>query len=803
MPKSFASLIRYATLATAKIVLLKDGCLMSGFRYTGTDLDAAREMEKGSIAALANNSLKMLGSGYMLQFEAIRVPSTAYPTGAFSETVTKIIDHERNRQFQKQGSHFETETYCFVTWQPPLIEKQTVTRKFFNLITGETPPTVIEDKWIDEFEQVFQNLLFSLNSVFVIEELSHARLLSVINLCVNGCHLAEEIELPKETWELDTLFAKELMVGKPLIYNDQYVTAISIDGFPMESYPCILDILGRLPFEYRWSNRFIPLDFIYAYNNMSKEQKKWAQKRTTFMAQVLGNTTSKINQDAIIQEMDINNALQSLHEQSVSYGHYTSTIILRSDDLNSLNYGAREVVRVLSEKLFTARIETRNIMEAFLGSLPGHGEENIRKPLIHSLNLSHFILLDSMWPGLVHNPCPFFPPKSPAVIQAATSSGSPFRLHLHVGDVGHTLVLGPTGSGKSTMLGLLVAQFDRFANSQIFVFDKGRSMYPLIAAMKNAEFYALGSDTAPALCPLASLETKHDITWSTEFIETLILLNQGTINPERRSSIESAILTMSKGTTSSEERTLTALRTNIQDQHLQDTLLTYTVDGSYGQYLDGTRTEINYQKIMAFELEELLSHGNKVVIPTLLYLFHEIEKRITGDPTLIVIDEAWLAIGNPLFAQKLREWLKVMRKNNVSVVLATQSLTDITDSEIASSILDSCPTKILLPNIEAKSDSMKNLYGKTLNLNEAEIYTIAEATPKQDYFYVSPNGKRLFQLNLGDVSLSFIGASGRSDLLRIDELKAEHGHDWPKIWLKERGLDDWSRHWELINQEGE
>ena len=792
---SFASLIRYEALITPYTILLKDGCLLAGFKYSGIDLDTTPDYDRASVATLANNAIKRLGQDYMLHFEVVRVPTTEYPSGCFSEVVTKVIDHERRRQFETLGNHYETETYCFITWQPPLAEKSGLMKRLYNIfISGEAPENIAQEKQVAAFEAVCSEFVNSLSHIFTLELLRDVQLLSAVNLCVNGCHTGV---MPDETADLDSLLARDAEVGDPLIYDNKYVSVISIDGFPTESFPCINAALANLPYKYRWSTRYIPLDFREAYARMSKEQKKWAQRKTPMLAQLFDRPSSKVNKDAILQEADVNDALQALNDGSVSYGHYTSTIIIRSEDVDELSAMTRDATHVLETVLFKTIVEHRNAMDAFVGSLPGHGYENVRKPLLHSLNLAHLIQLGSMWPGEAECPCPppMYPPHSPALIQASSAGGSPFRLHLHFGDVGHTLILGPTGSGKSTLLATIAAQFDRYPNSQIFLFDKGRSMYPLVKAMKYSTFYDLGSEHSPKLCPLSCLETRADLTWAMEYVETLVTLNKGEVTPQRRALIESALQTMAKGTTDSDERSLGALQVNIQDDHIRDALNIYTLNGAYGQYLDGTTTDITYSHVNAFELEELMNHAPQVVTPTLLYLFHEVEKRLDGRPTLIILDEAWLALSTPLFAAKLKEWLKVLRKANAAVVLATQSLVDVLNSDISSAVLDSCPTKILLPNPEARAESMKKLYAEQLRLNDAEINTIAAAIPKQDYFFVNPYGRRLFRLQLGDVSLSFVGASGKDNIRRIDELIKEYGDSWPVEWLRERHLDDWADYW--------
>jgi type IV secretion system protein VirB4 len=191
-------------------------------------------------------------------------------------------------------------------------------------------------------------------------------------------------------------------------------------------------------------------------------------------------------------------------------------------------------------------------------------------------------------------------------------------------------------------------------------------------------------------------------------------------------------------------------------------------------------------------MEELMNRGEKVVIPVLLYLFRKIEKALRGQPALLALDEAWIMLGHPVFRAKIREWLKVLRKANCTVILATQSLSDAARSEILDVLMESCPTKILLPNPEAgKGDDAGNgprgLY-RLMGLNERQIEIVAKATPKREYYYVSPEGRRLINLNLGAIALSFVGASGKTDVAVLRELENTHGQHWPERWLEKRGV---------------
>ena len=179
----------------------------------------------------------------------------------------------------------------------------------------------------------------------------------------------------------------------------------------------------------------------------------------------------------------------------------------------------------------------------------------------------------------------------------------------------------------------------------------------------------------------------------------------------------------------------------------------------------------------------------KVVVPVLLYLFHRIEQRLTGKPTLVVIDEAWTFLMHGLFGERIQTWLKELRKKNAAVIFATQSLADIHRSDKRYVLYESCPTKLFLPNPEAATEHGAALY-REIGLSERETEIVATSVPKRDYYYTSALGRRLIDLNLGPVALSFVGASDKESLRRIGELVSEHGQAWPGRWLHERGLVD-------------
>jgi len=364
------------------------------------------------------------------------------------------------------------------------------------------------------------------------------------------------------------------------------------------------------------------------------------------------------------------------------------------------------------------------------------------------------------------------------------SGSSPFRLNLHVGDVGHTLIFGPTGSGKSTLLALIAAQFRRYQTAQIYAFDKGKSMYPLTLAV-GGNHYDLGASETLAFAPLSQLESDADKAWAAGWLETLITMQGVKVDPDHRNAINRQLDLMA----ASEHRSLSDFVSGVQKRDIKDALQHYTVDGPMGNLLDAEEDSLTLSAFQTFEIEELMNMGDRNLVPVLLYLFRRIEKRLTGAPSLIILDEAWLMLGHPAFREKIREWLKVLRKANCAVILATQSISDADKSGIMDVLKESCPTKICLPNGAARESGTREFYER-VGFNERQIEIVATATPKREYYVASPDGRRLFDMALGPITLSFVGASSKDDIKRIDELRATYGDDWPSHWLQMRGIED-------------
>ena len=798
-PKGLADLANYAALVDEGVCLLKDGGFLAAWTYTGPDLESASHDELAVLSSQVNAALVRLGNGWMLHVDAIRRPSVGYPEGgAFPDPTTRLIDDERRERYTAEGTHFESAYYLSLTYRPPAEIENRVSALF---LEGDGVGRQGWNQILEIFEKTVTDIEDALSSRLTLARLDSAALLTYLHTCITG--LRHEVRVPAIPMYLDAVLATQDLVGgfRPKI-GDRHLRVIAVMGFPMDSVPEILGFLNRLPVEYRWSTRFIFLDPANAERALRVYRRNWFQKRHGLLGLLKESfnfgTVTFANKDAVAMAQDADDAVGEASANVVRFGYLTCNVLLLDPDRERLDATAREVVKQLQHHGFGARVEEVNALDGYLGSLPGHGYQNIRKPLLHTLNLSDLLPLTSMWPGLEQHPCPYYPPGSSSLCYAATAGATPFRLNLHVSDVGHTLILGPTGSGKSTLVGLLIAQFFRYPDAQVFLFDKDYSAYVLAHAC-GAEYYDIAGDDERGLAftPLAAIDRSHERRWAQEWIEVLLDLQGVTPTPAQRAALWRALELLAE----SPSRTMTDFVHTLQDQELREALAHYTLSGPLGHLLDAQSEDLGQGRLQVFEMSHLMALGQKHLVPILLYLFHRVEQRLEeGTPSLLIVEEAWVTALHSLFGATVESWLRTLRKKNAAVVFVSQSVADVVNSPRHDIILESCPTKILLPNPEAESDHVRRLY-EGIGLNRRQIQILATALPKRQYYVLSPLGRRLISLGLGPVALSFVGMAGREAIVQVKEQMTAHGRQWPAIWLSARGLDAAARAW-IRHEEG-
>ena len=773
----------WACLVAPGIVLNKDGSFQRTIRYRGPDLDSATEAELVSITARLNNVLKRFGEGWALFFEAERVPANQYPGQRFSDAASWLVDQERDAAFSADGAHHESRYFLTLLYLPPPEHQGRAERWLYEREDGDAGKV---DAWaqLEWFETETARALELLSSILPeAEVLSDAETMAYLHGTISDKR--QPIAVPAVPTHLDAILCDTPFLGgvEPKL-GERHLRMLTVVGFPNATTPGLLDALNDLGFAYRWMTRWIALDKQQATKHLTRLRRQWFAKRKSVAAilrEVMFNReTALVDPDADNKALDADEALQELGSDDVAFGYLTTTIVVADADVKSANEKLLALERIINGRGFVTIRESLNAVEAWLGSLPANPYANVRQPIVHTLNLAHMMPVSAVWAGPEANRHLNGPP----LMVTETRGSTPFRLDLHVGDVGHAFVVGPTGSGKSVLLSLLALQFRRFIGAQIILFDRGRSARAAAIAM-GGESVELGLEGTLSLQPLARIDEPGEIAFAHEWVIAL-LMNEGvTVTPDVKNAVWTALKSL--GSAPRTERTLTGLAVLIQSNALSQALAPYTLEGAYGRLLDGATETLALADVLHFEMEPLMQ-AKRLVPPVLTYLFHRLEARFDGSPTLLILDEAWTFLDEPLFAARIREWLKTLRKKNVAVVFATQSLADIERSAIAPALIESCPTRIFLPNDRALEPQARSVYER-FGLNGRQIEILGLATPKRDYYAQSARGNRLFELGLGPVALALCGASSPEDQKLIDRVVAQAAPaGFADAFLRAKGL---------------
>ncbi|MGH8856422.1 MAG: conjugal transfer protein TrbE [Polaromonas sp.] len=785
-PALLADWLPWAGLVSPGVVLNKDGAFQRSACFRGPDLDSATQGELIATSARLNNALRRLGSGWAMFVDAERREAADYPESVFPEPLSWLVDEERRAAFEEADSYFESAYHLTLLYMPP---EESTARASELLYENTTKEGVNWRERLEAFVSETERFFGLLEGVMPeITWLDDAQTLTYLHGTVSSRR--HPVTVPEIPMHLDALLADEPLTGglAPML-GAQHLRVLSVRGFPTSTWPSLLDDLNRLGFGYRWSTRFLCLDKAEAERELGRLRRQWFAKRKNIVAllreTIFQQESPLVDSDASNKATDADAALQELGSDQVSFGYVTATVTVLDADPTAADEKLRVVERAIQGRGFVTIPETLNAVDAWLSSIPGHAYANVRQPIVSTLNLAHMMPVSAVWAGQERNAHLDGPP----LIVTRTDGATPFRLVTHIGDVGNTLVVGPIGMGKSVLLATLALQFRRYAGSRILAFDMGRSIRATILGL-GGEHYDLGSDGrtggAIAFQPLARIDRDGYRAWAAEWVEGLLVHEGVAVGPAERDAVWSALNSLASAPV--EQRTMTGLSVLLQSNALRQALQSYVLGGAHGKLLDADHDRLGTADVQGFEMEELM-HSKAAMLAVLRYLFARFEARFDGASTLLILDEAWLFLDDPVFASRIRQWLKTLRKKNVSVIFATQSLADIKDSAIAPAIIESCASRIFLPNPQATEPQIRVIY-EGFGLNSRQIDIVAQATPKRDYYYQSRLGNRVFDLGLGPVTLAFAGASTPEHQRDIDTVSASvPPADFATAWLRHQGLN--------------
>lgn len=593
--------------------------------------------------------------------------------------------------------------------------------------------------------------------------------LTFIHLCLTGKQ--HPIALPGSRCYLDAILSTEDYRHNytPQI-GDKYIAVIALEGLPTRTHEGLVNALAALPFSYRFNSRFIYFDTLKSTLLLEKYRRYWAQKSKGLIAQIFNLQHARVNQNAMDQVEQLDKAKRALDSNEVVFGSYTATLILMERDLSTLQEHTKLTIAAIEDLGLSARVETVNATEAFLGSLPGHYFENLRRPIVSQDVLIDLLPLSAPDCGDMLSPNPLYGAHASTLMQVRTKGRSSFYLNVHEQDLGNSLVIGPSGSGKSVLLAELMINLLRYPSMRVFAFDKGCSFYGLTKAL-GGQHITFDNSTA-ALCPLESLQNELDFDYALEYLQMLLRLNGVEVEPAERNELSDCLHILS--VRPPQQRTLSDLHLILTSRRLKEALAPYTKRQNTHCLLDSDHNLDFNAALTTFECASIFESSQSFSLPVFKQIFHLIAQQFDGRPAAIILDEAWLMLQDETFAAELITWFKTLRKFNAIVILATQSLTDLEQSPHFINLLECAKTRFYLANFDANTELLRNTYQR-LGLSLKEVNLIANAEPKRDYYFVKNEQRSLFNLVLSPLELNLLSLAGDHNKELVDRLMAQYG----------------------------
>jgi type IV secretion system protein VirB4 len=760
--------IPYACHYNDETLLTKNGQLIQFLRLGGLPYETADFDDIDLKKNLRNVLLRSVASDrYALWFHTLRKRQPAYPSGQFMPGFA----HELNRSWKERnrGSQlFENSLYISIVHRGQG-GKFSGFKNILDSLSHRADASerkVYYERGCQELTEVrrrFEAALVDYRPHVLTVMRTPSGCASEPQAFVSRLLNLEERVAPVSRMDIArSLATKRLFFGPNAIEvrgasSSKLAAILSIKEYGAETAPGMLDAFFQLPFEFVITQSFVFSHRQEALGRMQRQQR------------LLGKSEDL----AVSQVEEITHALDSAMSGEIAFGEHHLTVLPIARTLPELNEAVAAVESEFINLGIMAVREDLNLEPCFWAQLPGNAEYITRHATISTANVAGFASLHNIPSGRLDGNH-----WGPAVTVLETQSRTPFFFNFHSGDVGHTTVIGPTGAGKTVLLNFLCAQAQKF-RCRLCFFDKDRGAEIFIRAIGGA-YSILGGGKESGFNPLRLPDTSENRAFLTDWLQSLVTTLGEAFTSKDQSTISQAVSGVYK--LQPEDRTLAKIAPFLGlpgPGTLAGRLAMWHSDGSYRNIFGGEEDVLSLNRpVIGFEMGQIL-HDRQILGPILLYLFHRIHLVLDGTPTMIVLDEAWALLDNPIFAPKIKDWLKTLRKLNAFVVFATQSVEDASKSAISDTLVQQSATQIYFPNAKAG-----DAYRTVFKLSEREVDWIRTLEPSSRAFLIKQGREAIVaRLNLLGMKSVIAVLSGRAETVaRLDALRAKVGED-PASWL--------------------
>ncbi|KLI65011.1 VirB4 family type IV secretion/conjugal transfer ATPase [Aurantiacibacter marinus] len=759
----------YARLVDAGVILLRDGSLMSALQVPGLLFETEDTDALNAHAATREIMLRSnLDARFVMYHHVIRRRVAVELEARFEDPLSAHIDR-RWRDKLSSGSLFVNDQFVTLVRRPARGKAGFVERasKFLSRRSNEAED--IDPKDLRSLRAAMQALAASLGD-YGAQPLgdytgpsgaANNELLELLSALYNG--EMRPVRRPESETDIGRMipyrrasFGIDAMELRGSSGAD-FASMLSLKDYPEATSAGLLDAMLRLPYEMIVSESFAPQE-----RQTSKEKIDLAIRRL-----------KSADEEAQAERADMLAARNELGAGSVGFGDHHLSVLVRESTLERLDDATASVAASLADTGAITVREDTNLEPAFWGQFPGNEQYLVRRAMISTANMASFGSLHGFALGQADGNH-----WGEAVTLLQTTSSTPFFFNFHHGDLGNFSVIGPSGSGKTVVMNFLAAQAQKFAPRTI-LFDKDRGAELFIRGI-GGNYDRIRSGEPTGFNPLSLPDTSVNRGFLRDWLGVM-LEAQG---PEELSTIAAAVDAAYANDSSLRRlrhfKELVSGSRRPQPGDLADRLSAWIDDGEHGWLFDNATDNLDLStRVMGFDMTALLENP-KLRTPVMMYLFHRIEERLDGQPTMILIDEGWKALDDEVFAARIRDWLKTLRKRNALVGFATQSARDALDSKISTALVEQTATMIFMPNARARPEDYCDGFG----LTEHEFALIRTLPAHSRCFLVrQPDASVVVRLDLSGAPEVLTMLSGReSTVRRLDLLREAVGND-PSQWF--------------------
>ena len=805
--------LTYAWMLENGVVAHKDGALSIHFNYFAPDMESQEEYSINMLVTKIFRALSYLNNGWMFEENLICSKNNSYHEVSKSrDIVSDLIDKERKDYFVDSHNIFQNQYVISFTYKDPKRSLEDLKSKVYVTedIEKANKKVITKDndfltKFIDDVFVIID--LLQADGIRT-QQLSNKELYqflkNIVN-CLNDEPQPFDYKCFASKMFLDqSLSQSGVRTGSALKINDNHVRCLSLDDIPNEYYPTILNSLNVERVNFRFSARFNYISQSAIHKIFRSKHTEWSFKlfgsMKNFIMSLFQNASAPIKEDAHAREMLTDVEMARTREKYGSkYGYMTLTLIVWDEEEEVLEEKINTLKNVLRQESFSPRKETINATNSFLGSLVGHGGYNCRANPVELELFCNFMATMGIYQGSQYSTCSHFPKESAPLIECMTAHGyRKFYYNMHDKDKGHEKIVGPTGSGKTMLLGLKAASWlKKYDHTRIIGADYQNSMFGICTALDGRYIDISHGDVqlAPFInCDDEAYTKEFLIPWLKDIYKRSNKSQEG--GKVENKSIYDAVIAVTHF--EQKDRTLERFIAQIDDEHTQAVFQQFRRELPHN-ILSGNSDDIFDADFCIFNKEPILNMHDSQKFPLLDFIYYKQIKSTEkasyklGKPTpfLMILDEASFEFNDDYMRAKMYEYIKMTRQRGGAIIFTFQSAEDVVGSGTASKatlIDDNINTTIYLPNLKAHADKKVHQQYVDMGLSEVETQIIAEALPNKEYYISQKNGSKLVNIELGKIALAFFDLTikNKKDLEHMKDLKKSYPNDWANRWLEYR-----------------